>query len=262
VGYKIDNVIALYTDGVANGLVVQAADKYLAQRFVDHTTPDIDGRSRYIEAYEPLVSRFTDRLVRPMRGFEDQSKVFLHSYQGFGRGQISRVSVDVFDTNKHDLITARWNVTVPIVPTRSGRSQIDGPTYVTDLARTDDNKATVARFVDAVLIGGHWCRLEQYLDVRYAEHSPAIPDGLRGLRHHLEHHAAAGTPIRYGEVKVLVGCGDFVVTFSSSALGESPYHVFDIYRLSGGRIVEHWDAATKVAFEEHYHAPRERWPAW
>jgi hypothetical protein len=60
------------------------------------------------------------------RGFDDGSKVFLHSYQNFGRGQV------------------RWNVTH-----RAGRadkegcSHIDGPTQVSDLASTVLNKSTV-----------------------------------------------------------------------------------------------------------------------
>jgi predicted SnoaL-like aldol condensation-catalyzing enzyme len=245
-GYKLNNVIALYVDGVSDGLVIQAADKYLARCYVDHTSSDPDGKRHFVATYEPLVSRFSDRMVRPMRGFEDDSRVFLHSYQSFGRGQISRVCVDVFDTDEDDLITQRWNVTVPVVPTRSGRSQIDGSAEITDLDRTDDNKATILRFVEDVLIDGRWRGLEQYIDDAYAEHSPGVADGLVGLRHHLVHHAAAGTPVRYREPAVIVGCGNFVTTFGNADRGARRYEVFDVYRLVGGRIVEHWNAETPI----------------
>jgi predicted SnoaL-like aldol condensation-catalyzing enzyme len=236
-GHKLDNVIALFADGVVDGLVLQAADKYLSPACVDHTSLEADGRRSFMKMYLPLVSRFSDRLVKPMRGFEDGPRVFLHSYQSFGRGQVSRVCVDVFDTDDDDLITARWNVSVPAVSTRSGRSQIDGPAQITDLGRTEANKATILRYVREVLIDGQYGQLERYVGAEYAEHSPAIADGPTGLRHFLAHHVATGTRIRDREPGVIVGCGNFVVTFDSAALA------FDIYRLAGGRIVEHWDAA-------------------
>jgi len=248
-GRKLDNVIALYVDGVADGHLWPAADKYLADNFVDRTGAATDGRRGFLGPYEPLVRRFPDRLVRPVRGFEDGRRVFLHTYQSFGRGQISQVGVDVFDTDTDDHVTTRWNVTVPVVPrSRSGRSQIDGPTEVTDLAATAANKTLVRRFITDVLMAGRTDRLEGYLDPHgYAEHSPDIPDGPQGLRYRLDHDAAAGLPVRYHEIVLLVGCGNYVVTLSAASRGPARYRVFDIYRLAGSRIVEHWDAAMALS---------------
>ena len=73
------------------------------------------------------------------------------------------------------------------------------------------------------------------------------PDGLRGYRYHLEERAAAGAPVRYGRLLRLVSHGSFVVTLNDARYGGAPCRVFDIYRLAGGRIVEHWDAATGTA---------------
>jgi predicted SnoaL-like aldol condensation-catalyzing enzyme len=243
-GYKLANVLSLYDHAIVDGLVVQAADKYLAREYVDHTCSDADGKARFVRTYEPLVARYSDRWMRPMRGFVDGSRAFLHSYQSFGRGQVSWVCVDVFDTDDGDLITARWHVTAPVILTRSGRSQIDGPTEIIDVARTTDNKATVVRYVEEVLVNGGWDRLDRYIDSTYAEHSPHVADGLSGLQHHFAHHRHVGTPIRYRQPSVVVGCGNFVVTFANATRGSYGYQVFDIYRLCGGVIVEHWDAAT------------------
>jgi predicted SnoaL-like aldol condensation-catalyzing enzyme len=248
-GRKLDNVIALYVDGVAEGHLWPAADKYLAEDFVDRSGATTDGRRGFVGPYEPLLRRFPDRFVRPVRGFEDGSKVFLHSYQSFGRGQVSQVGIDVFDTDAEDHVTARWNVTVPTVPrSRSGRSQIDGPTDLTDLDRTDANKDLVRRFITDVMIDGRRDRLDRYVDPHsYAEHSPDMPEGQHGFRHRLDHHAAAGSPVRYHEIVLMVGRGNYVVTLSTATLGTAPYRVFDIYRIGGGHIVEHWDAAAGLS---------------
>ncbi len=185
--------------------------------------------------------------MTPLRGFEDGTRVFLHSYQSFGRGQVSRVCVDVFDTDDDDQLIRRWTITAPLVSvTRSGRSQIDGPTTVTDLERTGENRELVRRYLAEVLAAGRYDRIEEYLDERsYAEHSPEVPDGTGGLRHHLEQSAAAGAPIRYGETILLLGHGDHVVTLSAVTAGTRQYRAFDIYRLSRGRIAEHWDVADR-----------------
>ena len=146
------------------------------------------------------MHRFADRLVTPLRGFVDGSSVFLHSYQSFGRGQLNRVCVDISDAE--DLITARWNVTVPLASrTRSGRSQLDGPADVGGPEAGEDNQDLVLRFQADALVAGRTDNLEDYLDARdYAEHSPEIPDGLRGYRYHLEERASAGAPVRYGHL--------------------------------------------------------------
>src|SRR3954447_20335326 len=144
-GRKLDNVISLYLSGVVDGHVLPAADKYLAESYVDHLAGG--GRDEFVAGFQPLVSRFDDRAVRPLRGFEDGSKVFLHSYQSFGRGQVERVRVDVFDTDDEDNLTAGWSVTVPLRPTRTGCSPIDGTSVVDPDAPTARNKKIVAAYV-------------------------------------------------------------------------------------------------------------------
>ena len=244
-GRKLDTVIAFYRDGVADGHIGPATDKYLAPGFVDHTQLGATGMRSLIDTYEPLVHRFRDRFVWPVRGFEDGSKVFLHSYQSFGRGQIGQVCADVFDTDEENQVTARWNVTTPVVRrTRSGRSQIDGPSVVMDVGLTSDNKCVVGQFVTDVLIRGDAGKLERYLDPDdYAEHSPDIPDGIVGFRRHLELRAAAGRPVRYRTITLMVGRGNYVATLSTAGSGGEAYRVFDLFRLAGGRIVEHWETA-------------------
>ncbi len=243
-GNKIDNVISLYLDGVRDGHVLPAAEKYLTETFTEHSehpgqTP---GRGSFVDLYEPLVARYHSRAVWPLRGFEDGSRVFLHSYQTFG-ADVAWVSMDVFDTDADDQITGRWSVRLPLAHrSRSGRSQIDGAHYVDDRHRTKANKRVVTGYLTEVLAGAAWPRLDTYVDTfQYAEHDPEVGDGA-GLVRHLERCAATGEPIRYQDPEVVVGCGNFVATVSAASRGRARYRAFDVFRLDSGRIVEHWSA--------------------
>jgi predicted SnoaL-like aldol condensation-catalyzing enzyme len=240
-GHKLDNVLAFYRDGVGDGHLQPAADKYLAPDYVDHRPPG--GIACLLAIYEPLLARYPDRLVLPLRAFEDGSRVFLHSFQTFGRGQRCWVGLEVFDTDEADTIVHRRGARVPLASwSRSGRSQIDGPTHVTDTDRTVANKAVVTGFLTEVLGRGDRGAVHRFLGGTYAEHSPDVPDGPAGLLHHLEEHEAMGLPIRYGPADLVVGCGNFVVAQSPVTAGPLTYEALDLYRLEHGRIVEHWDA--------------------
>jgi predicted SnoaL-like aldol condensation-catalyzing enzyme len=205
-GRKLDNVISLYLSGVVDGHVLPAADKFLTESYVDHLAGG--GRPEFVAGFQPLVARFDDRAVRPLRGFEDGSKVFLHSYQSFGRGQVERVRMDVFDTDAEDNLTQGWSVTVPLRATRTGCSPIDGTSVVDTDAATGANKRIVRGYAAG-----------------RADLDPAFTD-----------HGALDRAT-LGPFVMVLGHGDFVTTLTTGPAGP----VFDIFRVAAGRIIEHWD---------------------
>ncbi len=241
-GRKLDNVISLYLDGVRDGHVLPATDKFLTEGFVDHSSPRAPGRDGWVNLYEPLVARYDDRAVWPLRGFEDGTKVLLHSFQTFGP-ELKWVSIDIFDTDDEDQIVARWSARVPLASwSRSGRGQIDGPHFVDDRDCTEANTRLVGAYVAEVLINEEWDRFGHYADVDlYAEHDPEVSDGAGPVRY-LSDCAGAGRPVRFHRLQELLGCGNFVATLCTMTRGLTPYHAFDIYRVSHNRIVEHWNA--------------------
>src|SRR5206468_3621654 len=105
-----------------------------------------NGRQGLLDTYEPLVNRHYRRSVQPMRGFEDGSKVFLHTFSSYGWRAVEQVTLDIFDTDEDDHITEHWGVTTPLhMRSTSGCSQIDGPRWVTDSHLTPKNKNLVER---------------------------------------------------------------------------------------------------------------------
>lgn len=82
--------------------------------------------------------------------------------------------------------------------------------------------------------------LDSLFTADFVQHSTTVGDGLEGLRAFV-----AGLPdqFRYEQVRVLAE-GDLVVTHGRHhGLAEQPLVTFDLWRVEGGRIVEHWDAA-------------------
>ncbi len=52
--------------------------------------------------------------------------------------------------------------------------------------------------------------------------------------------------ISYSEVHHVVADGNFVFTLSEGDLAGSAYGFYDLFRLDGGQIVEHWDSRRVV----------------
>jgi predicted SnoaL-like aldol condensation-catalyzing enzyme len=247
-GPKLFNAVRLYIDGVRDGHLSAALDKYVVEDLIQRSAGIEAGRAGLSHHLAPYVSGYDQRFLRPMRGFEDGSSVFLHTFHCYGLRQVEQVSIDIFDTDADDHIIEQWNVTTALRSgSRSGCSQIDGPAYVTDLDATEANKALVRAYVDEVLIAGRTDRIAEYVSAEtYAQHDPDIGAGLWGHLSYLAELAAAGTPMRYVGVDVLVGSGNFVAMAGRCEIGSRPYTIADLFRVDRNRIVEHWDTLTPV----------------
>jgi predicted SnoaL-like aldol condensation-catalyzing enzyme len=239
---KLDNALGLYKEGIRDGHVGEALDKYVGDRYTQHSTGVADGKEGFRKFFEgSLLRRYPnpeDRHIEVVRAFEDGSYVFCHAAQTLG-GTTKWVTTDLFDTDAEDRIVEHWDTIAPggtISP--SGHTQTDGATKVTDLERTAANKAKVAEFTVVVLQVGDYGRAGEFISAdTYIQHNSLIADGLKAFRELAE----AGKTVSYQKVHRLIGQGNFVVTFSEGNLAGTPMAVFDVYRLADGLIVEHWD---------------------
>jgi len=166
--------------------------------------------------------------------------VFVHVYQDINNGEARWVTTDLFDTDENDLIIEHWDVIAPFVDeTVSGHTQIDGPTEIEDLDKTESNKAIVSEFLDEVLVKGNAEKVTDYVSTEtYIQHNPQVGDGLEGLGAFLASLAEQGLSMKYENVFKVVGQGNL---YSLADIGGEKMAVFDIFRLENDRIVEHWD---------------------
>ena len=113
----------------------------------------------------------------------------------------------------------------------------------TDLAK---NKAIVQGFWRDVLIAKNVDAAPRYLRPDYQQHNPHEPNGLIGFENFFRdvfQHTPAGFKL---DIVKIVAEGDLVVTYNHySGTGPDGKSFegsgFDMFRIQGGLIAEHWD---------------------
>lgn len=245
---KITNAKGLYLEGIRDGNMREALEKYTGDRYTQHSTGVADGKEGFIDFFTPFLERNPVRDIQVARAIEDGRYVFCHVYQSLNNGEAKWVTADLFDTDDQGRIVEHWDVIAEYVEeTASGRSMVDGPTEIEDLDQTEANKAIVQGFVDDVLLGGKADKVTDYISTeQYDQHNPEVEDGLEGFAKHLQEVMATGSAAKYVKVHHLVGQGNFVVIFSQTQMSGDDYAFFDIFRLNAGKIVEHWDVQEKI----------------
>jgi len=250
-GVRLENAKNLYLEGIRDGRAREAITKYSGACYTQHSTGVKDGPDGFIEFFEGFLARNPKRDIQILRGLEDGQYVFLHVYQSLNDGQAEWVTTDFFDTDEDGKIIEHWDViSAYAAKTPSGHSSIDGPTEVSDLDKTEENKQVVRDFIRDVLISENPENIDVYIsNEQYIQDNAEVADGLEHFKALI---SADNRPLVYGEVVLLVGQGNFVATLCKASWEGQPLAQVDLFRLEGGKIVEHWDNSEAVP-------PREEW---
>lgn len=239
---KLDNARALYMEGIRDGRACEAVDRYTGDRYTQHSTGVRDGVEGFVELFEPFIAHNPVRDIQVVRGWEDGRYVFVHAYQNLGDGDAEWVTTDFFDTDEDDRIIEHWDVIGAFTgPNASGHTQVDGPTEITDLDRTEENKAVVRAMIEDCLMPGGT-----------AQHVADNPDVRDGREHFAALAQHPDRKLHYDEIVLCVGQGNFVATLSRATWADAPVCQADIFRLDGGLIVEHWDNSEPVGPEDEW----------
>ena len=248
---RLEHAKALYLEGIRDGRAREAIEAHTGARYTQHSAGVGDGPEGFVAFFEPFIERNPKREIEIVRGFEDGRFVFVQAYQSLNDGEAEWVTTDLFDTDENDKIIEHWDIIAPFRgPNPSGRTTIDGPTEVTDLDKTDQNKAVVREMIKQILMpGGNLDRIGEFIADDYIQHNPDVGDGLAEFR---ELAVAPDRALWYSEIVLLVGQGNFVSTLCMVSLAGKPYAQADIFRLDNGKIVEHWDNAEPIGPEEEW----------
>jgi predicted SnoaL-like aldol condensation-catalyzing enzyme len=185
-----------------------------------------------------------------IRMFEDGNYVFMHNIwrnaDPFGAPEM--VAFDIIRVDENGKVAEHWDALQPLVTeTASGRSQTDGPTEVTDLEKTEANKALAVALIEDVLMGKNPAKITEYISAEsYAQHNPMIKDGLAGIVEAVETLTAQNNMFVYKEIHAVLGEGNFVLTVSEGEWGGKPHAFYDLFRVEDGKMVEHWDVIQEV----------------
>ncbi|AUQ70604.1 nuclear transport factor 2 family protein [Phaeobacter inhibens] len=237
--------VALLEQGLAKG-DREFIRANVAEDYIQHNPQAADGREGllgfvdFLETLDPPVQ------VNPVRVFGDENFVVIHqTAEFFG----PKVIIDLFRFEDGKLVE-HWDAIQDEVPeTASGRSMIDGTTEITDLDRTEANKALVTGLVIDVLMGGDLAWINSYIRADYMQHNPYVPDTRDGLKGFIAYLAENEISFGYTKLHNVVAEGNFVMTQAEGIYDRKPTAFYDLWRVEDGLIAEHWDAVQEIPTE-------------
>jgi predicted SnoaL-like aldol condensation-catalyzing enzyme len=241
---RVRELLKAIETGEAGPVAAINPDKY-----IQHNLAAKDGLAGFGELMAQLPKG--SARVNTARVFQDGDFVFAHTeYDFFG----PKIGFDIFRFEGGKIVEHWDNLQEkPAKPNPSGHTMIDGPTEAKELEQTEANKALVRSFVDDILVNGRLEKLAGYYDGdKYTQHNPQIADGLSGLGAALKAMAEQGITMKYDRIHRVLGEGNFVLTVSEGTFAGKPSSFYDLFRVEGGKIAEHWDTIETIP-------PKEQW---
>jgi len=213
-------------------------------KYVQHNPQTREGSEGLAALFKRLSA--TNPRVNVVRAFEDGDFVFGHTEYDFAT---RRIGFEVFRFEDGQAVEHWDNIQPRQGPNAAGRSMVDGPTEATDLDLTESNRAFVRNFVENVLVGGRINQLAEFVDANaFADHNPRLAGDAAALRDALEVTQGGGNRrIDYQRVHRVLAEGDFVLYVSEGNADGVHSAFYDLFRVAGGKLVEHWDTTEKIA---------------
>jgi predicted SnoaL-like aldol condensation-catalyzing enzyme len=112
---------------------------------------------------------------------------------------------------------------------------------------SEPNEILVAEYYDLAINQKDFAAASKYMGSQYIQHNPAAPDGPEGLEQFIG-YLRENLPDYRSEIKRCFSDGDFVILHvhnkpTPDATGKA---IVDIFRLEGGKVVEHWDVIQDI----------------
>lgn len=216
-------------------------------KYIQHNVDVEDGLAGFGKLLQQLPPN--SARVNTVRVFEDGPFVFAHTeYNFFG----PKIGFDIFRFEDGKIVEHWDNLQEkPEGVNPGGHTMTDGPTAITDLNKTEENKALVKNAL-STLSSSQGGELAKYFDGdRYINHNPKAGDGLSGLAKGMAERANAGIIAKYEKVHKVLGEGNFVLTVTEGSLSGTPTSFYDLFRVEHGKIAEHWDVVQEIPAPEN-----------
>lgn len=219
--------------------------------YIQHNPFLPTGLEPFIEMLPVLQENGTT--AENIRMLEDSNYVFMHNIwrnaKPFGADEM--VSFDIIRLDENGKVAEHWDAMTPLVKeTASGRTQTDGPKEVSDLDKTEANKALAKALVEDVLMGKNPNKITDYISAEtYHQHNPGIKDGLQGIVEAVEYLSSQNNMFQYTKIHKVLGEGNFVLTVSEGQWNNTNNVFYDLFRIENGKVVEHWDVIQPIPTE-------------
>jgi predicted SnoaL-like aldol condensation-catalyzing enzyme len=215
---------------------IAAVDNYWGEPYLQHNPIAASG----VAAFRALFSG----LIRPGNSIYTLSRVVGECELVLIHGDYTSFGGPTFDMFRVEggRLVEHWDAAATGAgPNASGHTALDGESVVRDVELTARNEALVLAFVERVLIARAVDAIDDYMSPALIEHDPESRDGSDAYLQSLRDRA-----ITYQQVHHQIGDGNFVFVLSEGAVGGTAVAHYDLFRVDGERIVEHWDARRDV----------------
>ena len=222
--------------------------------YIQHNPFIPTGLEPFIQMLQVLQENGTT--AENIRMFQDGNFVFMHNIwknaKPFGADEM--VAFDIIRLDENGKVAEHWDAMTELVKeTANGRTQTDGPTTATDTDITETNIALAKSLVEDILMGKNPNKITDYISAeQYAQHNPAIKDGLNGIVEAVQFLTANNNMIQYTKIHKVLGEGNFVLTVSEGEWNGTNNVFYDLFRFDNGKAVEHWDVIQNIPAKEEW----------
>lgn len=227
-------------------------DRFVRADYIQHNPLAPDGSEALKNLAVGMHQQFPDAKYDIKRVISENDLVVVHSNLVLTPGSRGSAVFDIFRF-QGGKIAEHWD-TGQNVPD----SSVNGNDMFSTVSRpqtgqpgprwlTASNKKLVTKAFDRLIVDKDLSALDLYWSAGYHQHNPGIADGVAGAREGLGAYFRAFPELTVSRKRV-VAEGDLVAVHSHyvNAPGERGQAVVDLFRVQGGKIVEHWDVLQDV----------------
>lgn len=127
---------------------------------------------------------------------------------------------------------------------------IDGETEVIDFDKKETNKNVIVTFMNEVFINKNLSEIDSFFNGdKLIQHNPNIGDGLLNYKTYIDLIINNKSNYDYNFIHKIFADGNFVLVVSegeSNMVKNQLMSIYDLFRLSDNKIVEHWDVVENI----------------
>ncbi|MDQ0600919.1 putative SnoaL-like aldol condensation-catalyzing enzyme [Streptomyces canus] len=230
----------------------KVVDRFVRPDYIQHNPFAPDGAETLKGLATSVHAQFPDAVYGIKRVLSEGDLVLVHSNVVLTPGDRGQAVFDIFRF-QGGKIAEHWDVgqAVPESSVNGNdmfstvswpRTTEPGPGFLTGY-----NKKLVTAAFDQLLVKKDLSAIDRYWGPEYHQHNPGIADGVAGVKSGLGGYFKAFPELKV-EPKRVIAEGDLVAVHSHyiPAPGERGQAVVDLFRVRGGKIVEHWDVLQDV----------------
>ncbi|MGW2385481.1 nuclear transport factor 2 family protein [Streptomyces lincolnensis] len=230
----------------------EVVDRYVRPDYIQHNPLAPDGAETLKNLGKAIHAQFPDAKYDVKRVISEGDLVLVHSNVVMAPGTKGQAVFDIFRF-QGGKIAEHWDVGQSVPDTTANgndmfstvswpRTGQPGPGWLTAY-----NKKLVTKAFDQLIVKKDLSALDRYWGPEYHQHNPNIADGVAGAKAGLGGYFKQFPQLTVSPKRIIAE-GDLVAVHSHyvNAPGERGQAIVDLFRVRGGKIVEHWDVIQDV----------------